>query len=136
MNGKVRLWLSQFLAGVIMLASGLTGYVAYGSHDDYIEIGHVLGTHGGHHHDLDWPQANGNRIQVPLCQFEGSCHQDESQHAVGHVHVNTSGPLAIAPGDIELPLSVASAALNFDLGSRSAPRQLFYPLLKPPRASA
>jgi len=134
MSAKARLWLIRLLAAAFVVAGSLNGYVSFPAHDGHVGIAHALGFGAAaHHHTHD--HASGDHATVSLCHSEAPC-QEEPGNAAGHVHVSCCVSVAVAPADFLMERLEAHGSLRVDQGSASPPGQLFYPLLRPPRAFA
>jgi hypothetical protein len=131
MKKGLRRFLSQFMAAVIVLASGATGYAAYVPHGDHAGIVHILGDQVAHHHGHHGHEI-GDQARVLLCDVNASCDAEPGDGAA-HVHASCIGSPGLAPGDCDLNFAggagekpSASAALPFL-------QDLTFSLLRPPR---
>lgn len=140
MRLRVRLWLTRALVAVIVMGSGLNGYLAYVAHDAHAGDAHT-GAHADHvhvhgtvsearHHDHASSQT-----YVLLCHHDALC-QEEPGTTASHIHVSCCVPAAVAPGETALAGIAIPATIALDRGILSPPGQIFYPLFKPPRTHA
>ena len=134
MTFSVRLWLTRFLVAVIAMGGGLNGYLALAPHGDHGSVAHVLGLESGTH-DHEHTHTSSGWTYVPFCHVGDACHEEPGS-TTGHVHVSCCATAAMTASEVTVAHRPQSVVIDLDLGPQAPPGQVFYPLFKPPRASA
>lgn len=128
-----------FLVAVVFAAGGLNGAFActdIGAAGTDIHVAaHDHGAHadglGAHDHDAHEAGALGD-------PSDGASHVPSGMDCddCPHMHVHCCASTAVPPGDYGLKLAFSSGLPSAEKGSLLPLGQLFYPLLRPPRAAA
>ena len=135
--------LRVFMVAVVFAAGSLSGALACDVTLAFAGGGHAAHDHGPHEHAAA-SETSSEHHHAVVTETVADVSDGDRDGAVGlldcdgcpHMHAHCCASMAIPAGDYGLKLSFATRLLVLEASAPLALGQLFYPLLRPPSATA